>query len=219
MRLAATVILVRDASAGIDVLLLRRSGRSPFAPDAFVFPGGGVDEGDRAAVPAGWDSKRIAAEFRAVAPPELPPSEPPPSYGDATALVGAAVRELREEASITIDAASLHLFSHWITPPDEPRRYNTYFFIARAPAGQLGAADRHETHDEIWIAPGEALARGERGEMHLVYPTIKHLERLTSAASVDAVLDFARSKPIVTIMPDRAPSAGFVMPRSLEGRW
>ncbi len=116
------------------------------------------------------------------------------------------------------DARELTLFSHWITPPSEPRRYNTHFFFAAAPPEQLALADAAETHDGIWIAPSDALARHRLGEMHLVYPTIKHLERLSAFDSLDAALRFARSKPIVTIMP-RETKDDFAIPPRLEGAW
>jgi len=116
------------------------------------------------------------------------------------------------------DARELMLFSHWITPPSEPRRYNTHFFFAAAPPEQVALADAFEMHDGIWIAPGDALARYRRGEMHLVYPTIKHLERLRAFDSLDAALNFVRSKPIVTIMPHEGAD-DFVLPARLEDAW
>lgn len=219
MRLASTIILARPAGAeSLEVLVVRRSSQSPFAPDAFVFPGGTVDAEDYERNLA-WTSDRIAAEFRATRPAELPVTEPRVNERDAAALVNAALRELREEASIELDAAGVHLFSHWITPPTEPRRYNTHFFIGRASAAHVGAADRVETHDERWIVPSKALALHRSGEMHLVYPTIKHFERLAEFTNADALMEFAIAKPIVTIMPDCAPDEGFVMPASLERRW
>jgi 8-oxo-dGTP pyrophosphatase MutT (NUDIX family) len=217
MRLAATVMLVRDRARGIEVLMVRRSSRSAFAPDAFVFPGGTVDPQDYAAE----RNERTArvAEFRAQTPDALPTSEEPVRALDAAALVAAAVRELREEAAVDIPGERLVLFSHWITPPSEPRRYNTHFFLAACDDGVTASADAFETHDAQWIAPPVALERYARGEMHLVYPTIKHLERLATFQRVADALDYARKKPILTIMPDRAPSEGFVMPAELEGAW
>jgi 8-oxo-dGTP pyrophosphatase MutT (NUDIX family) len=148
----------------------------------------------------------------------LPIPEPPATAEQAHALVRAAIRELREEASITIDPRDLHLFSHWITPPSERRRYNTYFFIARAPAGQEGVADAIETHDAQWIDPGRALER-DPGDFSLVYPTIKHLERLAAFRNADEAIAFAQTKPIVTIMPAGSREDGFAMPAPLEGSW
>lgn len=211
-------MLLRDGAEGIEVLMVRRSSRSAFAPDAFVFPGGTVDAEDYGAQPGAW-TERILREFRARVPDALASSEPPVEPSDAAALVRAAVREVREEASIDVDPDSLFLFSHWITPPTEPRRYNTHFFVASIGNGVHGEADAVETHDAQWVAPHLALERHRRGEMHLVYPTIKHLERLARFATLDDAIAFAREKPILTIMPDRAPSEGFVMPQDLEDQW
>jgi 8-oxo-dGTP pyrophosphatase MutT (NUDIX family) len=116
------------------------------------------------------------------------------------------------------DARALTLFSHWITPRSEPRRYNTHFFFAVAPSDQAAFADSVETHDGVWIAPNDALARYRRGELHLVYPTIKHLERLAPFDSVDAALTFARTKPVLTIVPNDA-GADFEIPATLEDAW
>ncbi len=211
-------MLVRDGVEGLEVLMVRRSSRSAFAPDAFVFPGGTVDPEDYVSLPNGW-AQRIPAEFRARAPEVLPTTEEPVADVDAAALVAAAVRELREEAAVEIAPEQLVLFSHWITPPTEPRRYNTHFFLAPGNEGVVANADAFETHDAQWIAPSVALDRYARGEMHLVYPTIKHLERLAQFERVADALTYARTKPILTIMPDRAPSEGFVMPAELEGAW
>lgn len=116
------------------------------------------------------------------------------------------------------DARALTLFSHWITPRSEPRRYNTHFFFAVAPPDQAALADAIETHDGVWIGPREALARFREGGMHLVYPTIKHLERLAAFDSVDAAQRFARSKPVLTILPNDAGS-DFDIPEALENAW
>lgn len=116
------------------------------------------------------------------------------------------------------DAHALSLFSHWITPPSEPRRYNTHFFFAVAPHGQDALADAFETHDGIWISPAAALERRRAGTMHLVYPTIKHLARLAVFDSVDAALEFARNKPVLTIVPADAGD-DFDIPEALENAW
>ena len=117
------------------------------------------------------------------------------------------------------DARTLALFSHWITPPTYPRRYNAHFFLARAGVGQTASADAVETHDGVWIAPARALQESELGRFSLVYPTIKHLERLTAFRSIDDLLQFARSKPIYSIMPDTQAQAEFSMPPDLEMSW
>jgi 8-oxo-dGTP pyrophosphatase MutT (NUDIX family) len=117
------------------------------------------------------------------------------------------------------DACALTLFSHWITPPSEPRRYNTHFFFAVTSADQTARTDAFETHDGIWISPGEALARHRSRGLHLVYPTIKHLQRLAAFDSLEQAVAFARSKPIVTIVPTSSGDDGFAIPSELEDAW
>jgi 8-oxo-dGTP pyrophosphatase MutT (NUDIX family) len=116
------------------------------------------------------------------------------------------------------DARALTLFSHWITPRSEPRRYNTHFFLAVAPPDQAALADAFETHDGIWISPAAALERAHAGRFRLVYPTVKHLERLQRFESVDEALDFARSKAILTIVPTDT-GEDFEIPTALENAW
>lgn len=116
------------------------------------------------------------------------------------------------------DARALTLFSHWITPPSEPRRYNTHFFFAVAPDDQAALADASETHDGMWIAPSAALERRQAGTLHLVYPTIKHLERLAGFDSVEAAHDYAKRKPVLTIVP-RDSADDFEIPAALENSW
>ncbi|MBV8489985.1 MAG: hypothetical protein JO199_05580 [Candidatus Eremiobacteraeota bacterium] len=267
LRLAACVILVRQASRGIETYVLRRSTRSAFAPNAFVFPGGTLDPADTSpemrARATGLDESQLGAEFRARIPAELPTDRVPVDPHTAGALKIAALRELFEEAGVLFargssgervtatpllaqamdagrdgvrggrstfaafleshgwfaDAGALSFFSHWITPESEPRRYDTHFFLAVAPPDQAAAADADETHDGLWISPHDALARYREGSLHLVYPTIKHFERLLPFDRADSLLEFARSKPIVTIEPSCAPDEGFVMPAVLENVW
>lgn len=126
--------------------------------------------------------------------------------------------QLLESLGVRADARPLFLFSHWITPPSEPRRYDTHFFLARAPRDQAAFADAMETHDERWITPRNALEQNSAGTLHVVYPTRKHLERLTAFENIDDLFTYARTKPIATIMPATSGD-GFAMPAELENAW
>ncbi len=130
-----------------------------------------------------------------------------------------AFADILAQLDLYADASALTLFSRWITPPSEPRRYDAYFFIARASRDQVARADARETHDGVWIAPREALERRDAESFRLVYPTVKHLERLAAFRDADALLEFARSKPIFSIMPQGTPERGFSIPAELEHTW
>lgn len=126
---------------------------------------------------------------------------------------------LLEEIGAYANAHALALFSQWITPPVFSRRYNAHFFVAKASPDQAAVADAFETHDGVWIAPREALARCRDGDFRMVYPTIKHVERLAEFDDVDALMAFARSKPIYSIMPDVPAEREFSLPAHLEYAW
>ena len=121
--------------------------------------------------------------------------------GDAAHRI-AAIRELQEEAAITLDdPAKLVKFSRWITPPEVKIRFDTHFFLAPAPPGQEPRIDGDECVDFGWFAPADALAAAKRDEIALVFPTIKHLEQLAAFASADAVLAYARDRDVHPVVP------------------
>jgi len=169
VRDAATVILVRDRP-DLHVFVLRRNPALDFAPGATVFPGGAVDPVD-AAVAAGLG----VDEFRA-----------------------AAARECLEECAIPIDARDLVEFARWITPEGAPRRYDTRFFVARAPEGHEGEHDGSELVASAWMRPSAVLRAFSDGEIDLILPTQRSLEVLARFDRVDALLDDLREAPCPT---------------------
>jgi 8-oxo-dGTP pyrophosphatase MutT (NUDIX family) len=104
---AATVVLVRDGTAGLETLMLHRNSKGAFG-GMWVFPGGRVDPEDRVG----------AAD-------------------DHAAARRAAVREAREEAGLDCDEPSLVWISHWLPPAIAPKRFATWFFVAPAPGGAV----------------------------------------------------------------------------------
>jgi 8-oxo-dGTP pyrophosphatase MutT (NUDIX family) len=159
VRDAATVILVRERP-DLEVFVLQRNAALVFAPGATVFPGGAVDPADAAvAASLGVD------EFRA-----------------------AAARECLEEAGIPIDARELVEFARWITPEGAPRRYDTRFFVARAPDGHEGEHDGSELVASAWMRPVDALQAFADGEIDLILPTQRSLEMIARFDRVDALL-------------------------------
>jgi 8-oxo-dGTP pyrophosphatase MutT (NUDIX family) len=175
-RQAASVIVLRGGAEELEVLLLRRNPNARFMGGAWVFPGGAVDAGD-------------VAEGET----DLP--------GDA-AHRAAAVREVAEEAGLALpDAAALVKFSRWITPPEIAIRFDTHFFLAPAPPDQEARADGEEMVDLGWHTPAGALEAGRRGELELVFPTIKHLEQLAAFETADGLLEWATGREVVAVEP------------------
>jgi 8-oxo-dGTP pyrophosphatase MutT (NUDIX family) len=117
-------------------------------------------------------------------------------------LRAAAVRELREEAGITIeDPAQLVAFSRWITPAVVKIRYDTWFFLASAPEGAEPQVDGSEVVDAGWFAPAAALQASRAGEILLVFPTIKHLEQLSGFACAQDLIAHARTREVAPVQP------------------
>ncbi len=114
----------------------------------------------------------------------------------------AALRELREEASVSVsDPDALVKFSRWITPAEVKTRFDTHFFLAALPEGQEPRIDGEEIVDLGWFTPQEALDANRAGEILLVFPTIKHLEQLGAFANVEALLEHARRSDVVPVQP------------------
>jgi 8-oxo-dGTP pyrophosphatase MutT (NUDIX family) len=121
--------------------------------------------------------------------------------GDA-AHRAAAIRELEEEAGITIDdAGQLVPFSRWITPAEVKVRFDTWFYLASLPAGAEARPDGSEVVDARWYEPAAALDARRRGQLFLVFPTIKHLEQLSAFDSVAELLAHARGRDIHPAQP------------------
>lgn len=121
--------------------------------------------------------------------------------GDA-ALRAAAVREVAEEAGIELPSPDeLVPFSRWITPPQVKIRFDTWFYLAPLPPGAEPRVDGSEIVDARWYEPAGALQAATDGQLLLVFPTIKHLEQLSSFDSADVLLEHARSREIRPVEP------------------
>lgn len=170
---AASVLVVDDRPDLHVVIGLRRPG-SGFVPGMIVFPGGGVDPGDRGAA--------ALARVPAAAIPDLEAT-------DAAAFLHAAIRETEEEVALDIggdapvDPDEFPHVGHWVTPEDSPRRYDTHFFLARYRGG-IVRADQIELTDAWWERPADALTRIERGELEAIRPTIEFLRSLSAYRNV-----------------------------------
>ena len=184
-RPAATIILLRrggrHADRALEVLMVRRNPGARFMPGVWVFPGGAVEAEELIEGVSGGETDVDADEL---------------------AHRAAAIRELEEEAGIHLSRdAELVPWSRWITPVPVPIRFDTRFYLALAPAHSPPKPDGMETVDAAWMNPADALARGEAGEIELVFPTIKHLQSLLPFANADEALTAARELTVEPLMP------------------
>ena len=113
----------------------------------------------------------------------------------------ASFPQVLHDLGLRLDGAALIYLAHWVTPAAAPRRYDTRFFAARAPAGSTAAPDERETTSACWLAPADALARHEDGTLPLVFPTRRTLEDFWPFASVDRLLAHFRHRPVSRIEP------------------
>jgi 8-oxo-dGTP pyrophosphatase MutT (NUDIX family) len=223
LRDAATVMLVRDGTVGLEVFMLRRTHAAVFAGGLYVFPGGAVDDADRSpeverlsdgiadreasdvlGVPSGGLAFWIAAirecfEEAAVLLARQPdgevirfddPEVAARYQGRRSAVHDGSLRlvDLCAQEGLRLATDGIRYVSHWVTPIGERRRFDTRFFLARAPQAQEPLHDDLETIESLWVAPAEALARVERGELAMIPPTMRNLEFLVPHATADAAL-------------------------------
>jgi 8-oxo-dGTP pyrophosphatase MutT (NUDIX family) len=110
--------------------------------------------------------------------------------------------EICAEEGLTLAVDTMHYFSHWITPEGQHRRYDTRFFVARAPEAQVPLHDDREVIANLWIRPGDALARHRAGEFEMIFPTVRTLRALERFASADDLLAAAAAiGDVPTILP------------------
>ncbi len=106
------------------------------------------------------------------------------------------------EEGLRLAVDGIQYFSHWITPEGPPRRYDTRFFVARAPERQSPLHDDRETIANIWVRPSDALDRHRRNELELIFPTIRNLEAIADYRSADELLEAAaKERNIAAVQP------------------
>ncbi|MGB3734895.1 MAG: hypothetical protein WA964_08070 [Ilumatobacter sp.] len=231
IRNAATVMLVRDADGdpGVEVFMLRRTGKASFAAGMYVFPGGRVDDVDHAdeiePFCQGLDdddaSRQLGIESGGLAYWVASIRE---CYEEAGILLAGkrdgsalAIRDddrhavhdgtlsmvdLCKRDDLILDLSTTQYVDHWITPKGEPRRFDTRFFVTEAPAGQDGLHDDKETVESLWIRPADALRMQAAGELMMMPPTIKNLRWLEAFdAASEAVDAGAEITDPITILP------------------
>lgn len=220
---SATILLLRDGASGLEVFMVKRHHQIDFASGALVFPGGKLDPHDNdpglrahadganeldnlrlslaaCAIREGFEESGIllarksgttscvgASEATALGPwrPKLNKSE-----------VGITEFLTRENLRMACDA--LVPFAHWVTPTFMPKRFDTHFYLAAAPEGQLGRHDGSESVDSVWVNPNAAI---EDKQWTIIFPTKMNLVKLGKAKTVAEAMANAKAEKIVTVEP------------------
>jgi len=177
-------VLLRDAAAGLELLLLQRAARQG-KPGPWVFPGGKVEPAD---VEAGDPASRESA-------------------------LHAAVRETREEAGLALDRSRLVAISRWITPEISPQRFDTWFFLGAIDTSHEVVVCGSEMVAHRWLAPASALEAYGRGELQLAPPTFVTVSWLLEHARAGEALRGLASAPFITFRPriHRSPEGAVML--------
>jgi 8-oxo-dGTP pyrophosphatase MutT (NUDIX family) len=237
---SASVVLLQDGAAGMQVLLLRRHAKASSMAGIYVFPGGkleGEDHftdgashldqphstlaqqlGEACTTPATAAALYVAALREALEECGLLLAEPQTAgqgvdAGDARKRLrgGQAFTSVLETLALRLQTRALLPWSRWITPvaPSmSSRRFDTRFFVARAPSGQVARHDDEETVDTLWIAPRTALEQYRDGAIDLAPPQIMSLAHLARYASAAQVLEAASCRRPPTILPQAFDDGG-----------
>jgi 8-oxo-dGTP pyrophosphatase MutT (NUDIX family) len=228
-RPAATIVLLRDGPDGLEVFMVVRHHAIDFASGALVFPGGRVDENDFALAenpalcpnPDGLDPAAMAFRLAAIRETfeECGVLFARPSH-TVVLIDGAASREVERTHRIPLAAGRISLetvlsanellpatdlltyFAHWITPRNQPKRYDTHFFLAEVPGGHLPVHDGDESVDSVWITPRQALNETVAGRFKLVFATQMNLMKLAQYGTAAEAITAARASPVVTVLPE-----------------
>ncbi|MBM7059919.1 hypothetical protein JQX08_04305 [Pseudomonas sp. UL073] len=230
IRPATTVLLLRpgaDPATPLEVFMVVRNHQIDSFSGALVFPGGKLETADAApglrdrctlAEALGDDELtfRIAGireafeecgvllarrrgETELLSAAQLGPIEA--RWRARLNANTAGIAELVEAEDLLLAVDCLVPFAHWITPDFVPKRFDTWFFAALAPADQLALHDGSESVASLWVAPQQALSDAAAGRHTLVFATEQNLRLLAEADSAAQVLAVARQRRIVAVQP------------------
>lgn len=214
-RPSSTVVLARPGNDEPELFMVRRHAQSSFGA-AYAFPGGTVDPEDRLVhdfctglstfdADANLGVKNGGLDFYSAAIRELfeesgvlltdisKADESLPVARDALNNGSDNWADFVRRNSLLLDCAALHYISHWVTPPAQPQRYSTRFFLAALPDGQTATHCGGELTESQWATAHATLIAGRERRIRLHYPTIKTLESIARHKTFEALMEWAES--------------------------
>lgn len=206
---AATLLLLRQNP--FEVLMVRRNSRGTFA-SSLVFPGGAIDPDDHAenwahlvedfdAFDADERARRIGAIRETWEETSVLVGASGVESPSSIAGTGPRFRDFVAASGSRLRLGALTHLAHWVTPVTEPRRFDTSFYVAAAPAGYEALADGKEIVGVEWVEPALAAAAARRGEWPIIFPTLMNLDRVAEGGSIDAVVASAAGRERFTVLP------------------
>ena len=222
---AATILMLRNHQEnGLEVFMVVRHHQIDFASGALVFPGGKVDAGDaevrdhcdatedvdddtlalmagairEAFEECGILLARTRGEPDLISGVQLAALE---HYRDALNKGDVPLLEFLQKENLALACDQLQPFAHWITPAMMPKRFDTHFYLAKAPIDHIAIHDGHESVDSIWISPENALDGADDDKYTIIFPTRLNIEMLDESSSVEDALEMAKVRTIVPVLP------------------
>jgi 8-oxo-dGTP pyrophosphatase MutT (NUDIX family) len=210
---AATLIVTRRGPDAPEILMMERAAHMAFAASALVFPGGRIDAGDRALaeqIGGGFEDAagRIAAIRETVEETGIGVgfAEPPQADVLAALRAGLAAEEsfgaLLDRFGLGLALDALTPFARWCPKMREPRRFDTFFYLAEAPANAPPPhADGKEAVGAHWASAAELIAECDAGRGRIIFPTRRNLERLAQFGSIEEARADALQRGIHKVEP------------------
>ena len=226
---SGTILLLREAADGLEVFMVVRHHQIDFASGALVFPGGKADPQDFSDDLVPWLSGAAAnPDMRAIQVSAIreafeecgvllareagrdelipgPRLETLEHYREKLNSGEVSLLDFLQSEKLMLACDTLTHFAHWITPNMMPKRFDTHFYLAVAPADHVALHDGYESVDSVWIRPNDAVAEAAAGTKTVIFPTLRNLEKLAISATPADAIAAALASEIVPVLPWMEP--------------
>ncbi len=225
---SATIVMLREnpsADKAMEMFMVVRHHQIDFASGALVFPGGKADPGDYddvllnhldgASSDPDMRAMQVAAIREAYEECGVLLARPQGGSalidGDRLSMLEpfrkrlndgeVSIAEFVSQQKLQLACDRLEHFAHWITPEMMPKRFDTHFFLATAPADHLAIHDGYESVDSVWITPKQAVADAEEGSRTVIFPTLRNIEKVAQYDSISSLTKATRAETVVPVLP------------------